>query len=89
MARALVDGGASAYLFDRPEENRTMRIPAGGATTIPSFGTGTLGYRSQLSGVVGSDAADALFGDSGVLLLELDAARPRPGHATARRSTCG
>ena len=30
VARVLVDGGASAYLFDRPEENRAMRIPAGG-----------------------------------------------------------
>jgi hypothetical protein len=78
VARVLVAGGASAYLFDRPEENRAMRIPAGGATTIPSFGTGTLGYRSQLSGVVGGDAADALFGDAGVLVLELDASRRDP-----------
>ena len=79
VAQVLVDGGASAYLFDRPEENRTMRIPSGGATTIPSFGTGTLGYRSQLSGVVGGSSADSLFGDSGVLLLELDAAQRDPG----------
>lgn len=78
VARALVAGGASAYLFDRPEENRTMRIPAGGATTIPSFGTGTLGYRSQLSGVVGGTAADALFGDSGVMVLEIDAGARDP-----------
>ncbi len=78
VAQALVDGGASAYLFDRPEENRAMRIPAGGATTIPSFGTGTLGYRSELSGVVGANSADALFGDSGVLLFELDAAGRDP-----------
>ncbi len=78
VARALVAGGASAYLFDRPEENRTMQIPAGGATTIPSLGTGTLGYRSQLSGVFGADAADSLFGDTGVLVLELDAARRDP-----------
>lgn len=78
VARALVDGGASAYLFDRPEENRAMRIPAGGATTIPSFGTGTLGYRSQLSGVVGGSTADALFGDSGVMVLEIDAGARDP-----------
>jgi hypothetical protein len=74
VARALVAGGASAYVFDRPEENRTMQIPAGGATTIPSFGTGTLGYRSQLSGVVGGGSADSLFGDGGVMVLELNAA---------------
>jgi hypothetical protein len=71
VARALVAGGASAYLFDRPEENRAMRIPAGAAETIPSFGTGTLGYRSQLAGVVGQSSADSLFGNSGVLLLEI------------------
>ena len=74
VARALVAGGASAYVFDRPEENRAMQIPAGGGTTIPSFGSGTLGYRSQLSGVVGTDSADSLFGDSGVMVLEIDAA---------------
>jgi len=78
VARVLVDGGASAYLFDRPEENRVIQIPAGGGTTIPSFGTGTLGYRSQLSGVVGIDSADSLFGDSGVMLLEVNAAQRDP-----------
>ncbi len=71
VARALVDGGASAYLFDRPEENRAMSIPAGAARTIPSFGTGTLGYRSQIAGAVGLQIADALFGDSGIMLLEI------------------
>jgi hypothetical protein len=78
VARVLVDGGASAYLFDRPEENRAMRIPAGAADTIPSFGSGTLGYRSQLAGVVGSEAADSLFGDAGVMVLELAAAERDP-----------
>lgn len=71
VARALVDGGASAYVFDRPEENRAMSIPAGAARTIPSFGTGTLGYRSQIAGAVGLQIADALFGDSGIMLLEV------------------
>ncbi len=78
VAAALVAGGASAYLFDRPEENRTMRIPAGAAQTIPSFGTGTLGYRSEISGAVGPETADSLFGDSGVLLLEVDVAKRDP-----------
>jgi hypothetical protein len=78
VARTLVDGGASVYLFDRPEENRTMRIPAGAATTIPSFGTGTLGYRSELSAVVGSETPDSLFGDAGTMVLELDASRRDP-----------
>jgi hypothetical protein len=73
VARALVEGGASAYVFDRPEENREVRIPAGAPSTIPSFGSGTLGYRSQISGAAGLQSADALFGDSGVMLLELGA----------------
>ncbi len=77
VARALVEGGASAYLFDRPEENRAMRIPSGAAQTIPSFGTGTLGYRSEVAGAVGVESADSLFGDSGVLLLEVG--DPAPG----------
>ena len=71
LARVLVAGGASAYLFDRPEENRVMRIPAGAAETIPSFGVGTLGYRSQFSAAAGSGKADSLFGDSGVIVLEI------------------
>ncbi|HEX6781645.1 MAG TPA: hypothetical protein VF125_06390 [Solirubrobacterales bacterium] len=75
VAQALVEGGASAYLFDRPEENRAMQIPVGAAETIPSFGVGTLGYRSQIAGAVGLDVADALFGDSGILILELDASQ--------------
>ena len=54
-----------------------MRIPAGASQTIPSFGTGTLGYRSQISGAVGGQTADALFGDSGIMLLEID--DPAPG----------
>ncbi len=78
VARALVDGGASAYLFDRPEENRSMRIPAGATRTIPSFGSGTLGYRSQVAGAIGLDTADSLFGDGGVLLLEVDTSRRDP-----------
>jgi hypothetical protein len=78
MAQALLAGGASAYLFDRPEENRVIQIPAGSATTIPSYGVGSLGYRSQVSGAVGLEVADSLFGDAGLLLLEVDAARRDP-----------
>lgn len=35
--------GASAYFFDSPEEDRTGRLSAGGRS-IPTFGSGTLGY---------------------------------------------
>jgi hypothetical protein len=78
VARVLVEHGASAYVYDRPEENRVTRIPAAAAQTIPSYGTGTLGYRSPLAGAIGVESADALFGDSGVLLLELRADRRDP-----------
>ena len=49
VAQVLVEGGASAYFFERPEENRALRIPAGAPDTIPAFGTGTLGYRSPVT----------------------------------------
>ncbi|HEX5376660.1 MAG TPA: hypothetical protein VFW48_10945 [Solirubrobacterales bacterium] len=78
VAQALVSGGASAYIFDRPEENRMMRIPAGGSQTIPSFGSGTLGYRSPIAGAAGLDAPDSLFGDSGVMVLEVDGSQRDP-----------
>jgi hypothetical protein len=76
-AKLLVEEGASAYVFERPEENRSYPIPAGATGTIPSFGTGTLGYRSPIADVQGDDP-DALFGDPGLLLLELDAQRRDP-----------
>src|SRR5262249_26198721 len=63
VAKALVDGGASAYFFERPEENRMYPIPSGATNTIPAFGTGTLGYRSALSNT--TSGADAVFGDAG------------------------
>jgi hypothetical protein len=75
IARVLLNGGASAYVYDRPEENRATRIPAGSATTIPSFGTGTLGYRSPIVAGVNTGSPDSLFGDSGYLLLEVDASK--------------
>jgi hypothetical protein len=36
-------GGASAYFFDLPEQNREYQLSAGGRS-IPAFGSGTLGY---------------------------------------------
>jgi len=79
VALLLVAGGASAYVFDRPEEQRSYRIPSGGGETIPTFGTGTLGYRSPISGVFNGTTPDALFGDAGYVMLEIDAGRRNPG----------
>jgi hypothetical protein len=75
IAQLLVDEGASAYLYERPEEQRVTQVPAGGAQTIPAFGTGTLGYRSPIANAQQPDQADAIFGDSGFLLLSVDVAR--------------
>lgn len=40
---SLPAGGASAYFFDFPEQNRQFRLSSGGIS-IPAFGSGTLGY---------------------------------------------
>lgn len=81
VAKLLVDGGASAYFFERPEENRTYPIPSGATQTIPSFGTGTLGYRSAQSQVTtGSNTPDSLFGDTSFLLVDIDAAKRDPAN---------
>jgi hypothetical protein len=73
-ATLLATGGASAYIYERPEEQRASQIPAGGSTTIPEYGTGTLGYRSPLSHTTQAGQADALFGQTGYLLLSVDTA---------------
>lgn len=73
IARLLRDEGASAYFFERPEENRQFRIPAGEADSIPAFGTGTLGYRAEQD-VVASDTPSRFFGDTGTLLASVDVA---------------
>ena len=77
VARVLVQEGASAYFFERPEETRSYPIPSGAAQTIPSFGTGALGYRPPLTNVR-SDQPDALFAEGSLLLAEVDVARRDP-----------
>jgi hypothetical protein len=77
-AQIMVSGGASAYLYERPEESRASRIPAGGAVTIPEYGTGTLGYRSAISGSFTAGQPDALFGATGYLLVGVNVAQRNP-----------
>jgi hypothetical protein len=48
LAQALLQGGASAYFFDAPENNISVPLRVGGES-IPSYGSGTLGYISHLS----------------------------------------
>jgi hypothetical protein len=77
-AQIMVAGGASAYLYERPEESRASRIPVGGASTITEYGTGTLGYRSAISGSFTAGQPDALFGATGYLLVAVNAALRDP-----------
>ena len=75
IAELLVEHGASAYFYDRPEENRLSTIPAGASVTVPQFGTGTLGYRSSIADAASVGQPDSLFGAGGYLLAEIDVAR--------------
>jgi hypothetical protein len=77
-AQIMVSGGASAYLYERPEESRASQIPSGASTTIPEFGTGTLGYRSAISDSFTPGQPDALFGATGYLLVSVNVAQRNP-----------
>jgi hypothetical protein len=77
-AQIMLAGGASAYLYERPEESRASQIPSGGASTIPEFGTGALGYRSAISGSFAPGQPDALFGTTGYLLVSVNVAQRNP-----------
>ena len=77
-AQIMVAGGASAYMYERPEESRASQIPVGAATTIPEFGTGALGYRSAISGSFTPGQPDALFGATGYLLVSVNVAQRNP-----------
>ena len=67
VERALLRGGASAYIFDSPNENRKVQIGSG-SNAIPAFGTGTLGY------VPDPLHAEEFLGASGFLLVSVDTA---------------
>jgi hypothetical protein len=69
VSQALVQGGASAYLFDSPGANVQTTVSYAGRS-IPAFGTGTLG--SIISGN-GPSTHDGL-GSSAFLLISVDTA---------------
>jgi hypothetical protein len=85
-AQILVQGGASAYLYERPEESRTSQIPSGAVSTIPEYGTGTLGYRSSISDSFTPGQPDALFGTTGYLLVSVNVAARNPATNVAPSS---
>jgi hypothetical protein len=64
---ALLAGGASAYLFDSPGENRSEQIGSGG-NAIPALGSGTLGY------VLPPAVPTEFLGASGFLLVSVNVA---------------
>jgi hypothetical protein len=72
VARVLVGDGASAYFYNSPEADVSKPLRAGGGS-IPTFGSGTLGYVN----VVDEHAGD-FHGASGFLLGELDVAGREP-----------
>jgi hypothetical protein len=69
VAAILRDEGASTYVYDGAGQQRLESIPTGSGE-VPSFASGTLGYRSSLDIFA--------FGVPGTLLLELDLAHRDP-----------
>jgi hypothetical protein len=70
LGELLRSGGASAYVFDSPEQQHTVSIPRGAAGGVPSFGSGSLGYRALVT--------DRGFGGAALLMLEVDGTRRDP-----------
>jgi len=67
VRQALLAGGASAYLYDSPEQNLLETIGSG-ANTIPALGTGTLGY------VLPVAVPEEFLGAGGFLLVSVNPA---------------
>jgi hypothetical protein len=66
VTAALLAGGASAYLFDAPEQNTRVRLGEAGGQSIYELGSGTLGYANALN----AEQSD-FIGASGFLLVEI------------------
>jgi hypothetical protein len=69
VRQVLLEGGASAYLFDSPEENLSTRIGPSGkqCESLPAYGTGTLGYVSPAL-----DDPQDFLGASGFLTVSVN-----------------
>jgi hypothetical protein len=85
VVQVLVNGGechcgASAYFYDSPQENVTKPLRAG-RESIPSFGSGTLGYVEVIRERHGD-----FNGASGFLLGQVDAAHRVPGTPVTNRA---
>jgi hypothetical protein len=72
LAQTLKSGGAAGYFYDSPQRNIAGRV---GSTSVPAFGSGTLGYTNSRT------AQEQNFtGHAGFLLAEVSSS----GTATAR-----
>ena len=71
VAQILGAGGASAYFYRSPEQN--VARPLRGAETVPTFGSGTLGYVNYQA-----ESSGDFLGASGFLLGEVDLAARNP-----------
>jgi hypothetical protein len=73
VVNTLIEGHASAYFYDSPEQNTQLPLQVGGGS-VKSFGSGTLGY------VLASNQAQQDFiGASGFLLAEVGPLNPETG----------
>jgi hypothetical protein len=72
VAKVLIDGGASAYFFDSPEQNVQLPLRADGRS-IPSFGSGTLGYVNYAAEEKGD-----FIGAGGFLLAQVNVTARNP-----------
>jgi hypothetical protein len=68
VSRALIAGNASAYFYDSPERN--IALPLNGSS-IPTFGSGTLGYVSR-----NAQSSGEFLGASGFLLAQIGTLNP-------------
>jgi hypothetical protein len=66
VVRTLIAGHASAYLYDSPEQNVHLPLTDESGGSIPSIGSGTLGYVSSLA-----QQEEDFIGASGVLVLRV------------------
>ncbi len=73
VAQTLVEGEASAYFYDSPEQNVQLPLRVG-TKSIPTFGSGTLGYVSATN----AQKRD-FIGQMGFLLAQVEAGRREPG----------
>ncbi len=72
VAQTIVEGGASAYFFDSPEQNVQQPLRFG-ARSIPSFGSGTLGYVNYIA-----EERRDFIGASGFLLTQVNVRARNP-----------